>query len=748
LIRVHARLGRFRTRIRKLYRDPVAFAVDFPAPLGRGFLRTLVLILVLMSDIVIVRNWIVRLEWWVRGMRLRPVGEDSGNLAWAMRSAGGAVPWFWPDRIMVRTNGDAVVCAIATDGRFLSGGSPGPGRGVVLGLSRSASTVRAYAFTSANLGVAAVPVASIEIFVVEFMRGVGLDTALKRSWPAGPRYAPHVSFRRFQELTLPTFRASDILISVLMPVRDPPERLLRQAIASVLAQTHSRLELCVGDDGSRSAAVAAILREAAHDSRVKIVRLPVSEGVSAVTNAAFALASGTVVCFIDHDDVLQPEALALIVRPFEDAGTTAAYSDEDSIDLAGRRAGPVFKTPFNYERLLQQNYVNHLFAIRADVLRRLGGLRAAYDGAQDHDLLLRLSETTPPHAIRHVPHILYHWRSFPGGRSFSQAQKSRAESARRRAVEDHLARQGLTAKVRSDPRGSNRIEWPLPESTSATVIIPTKDRPDLLEACVSGLLGVTDYGRLSVVIVDNSSGEESTERLEALARNPAVRIVRSPGPFNHSAFNNEVAQMVPTDLLVCLNDDILILEPHWLKEMASLAIRPGTGAVGAKLFYPDGRIQHAGVVLGLGRHKVAGHELRGAPAQATGIQSRMLVTRRVDAVTAACMVIERKKFLSVGGFDSEVFPISFNDVDLCLRLERAGFQTVWTPHARLVHVESASRGRSSGGKGAIEVGGAAERMKARWGDRLTDLSDYHPALTTADESFSLTDPATGPFERM
>jgi len=276
---------------------------------------------------------------------------------------------------------------------------------------------------------------------------------------------------------------------------------------------------------------------------------------------------------------------------------------------------------------------------------------------------------------------------------------------------------------------------PLP---SVRVIVPTNDRPDLLGACITGLLRVTDYPGLKVVIVDNGQGDPNARaQIRELAQRNRVEVIARPGPFNHSSFNNDAAAPDGAEILCLLNDDILILEPDWLRVMVSHAIRPGVGAVGAKLFYPDGRIQHAGVVVGLGRDRVAGHELRGAPPDTPGIQSRLMVTRQVDAVTAGCMVIARDKFLSVGGFDAETFPVSFNDVDLCLRLEQAGLKSIWTPHARLIHIESASRGKVQTPEARARFQAEVDRMRARWADRLDAGADYHPALSRHDESFAL-----------
>ncbi len=743
MLRVHAGLARLKSRTRKLYRNPAAFASDFPHPAGRALLRALVVLLLLCGDLLAARFWLARLEWSLRRMTLRPTGGIHTLEDFRLMSPGLGEPLFWPSRVLIKASADSVICALRADDLFLAGGSAGAGRGLVLRLDRSPAFLRTYGFSTQPRELTIKPVSSTEILVSELFRRVGIDLALKRAWPVQPRPAQGIARGTYhawlRQNPLPTPSSPDILVSVIMPVRDPPPGLLRAAVRSVLTQTHRRLELCIADDGSLTRETLEVLDRASRDPRVRLTRLETSRGISAATNAALALATGSILCFMDHDDLLRPEALGLILEPFADPAVRAAYSDEDSIDLAGRRAGPVFKTPFNYERLLSHNFVNHLLAVRADLARSVGGFRSRFDGAQDHDFLLRLTEVVSPDAITHVPHVLYHWRSFPGGRSFSQQRGILIAEARRLAVEEHLARRGVRADVRSDETGLNRIRWPLPEPPRVTVIVPTRDRPDLLCACLAGILHVTDYGKLDLIVMDNSeTGSAEPELLAAkLLPDPRISVIRSPAPFNHSALNNQAAAASRSDVLVLMNDDMLIIEPQWLTEMVALAIRPETGAVGAKLFYPDGRIQHAGIVLGLGRLGIAGHELRGVPARTPGAQSRLRVARRVDAVTAGCLVIERRKFLAVSGFDAEEFPVAFNDVDLCLRLDQAGLRNVWTPHARLVHLESASRG-GPGRPGEVErLERAADRMKARWGPRLRARTDYHPALSMDDESFSL-----------
>ncbi len=335
--------------------------------------------------------------------------------------------------------------------------------------------------------------------------------------------------------------------------------------------------------------------------------------------------------------------------------------------------------------------------------------------------------------------MLYHWRIFPGGGSFSQSARPGIDEARRRMVAEHLRRRGAEAELLQDSRGRVSLVRPLPEpAPEVTAIIPTRDHPDLLEACVAGLLEQTDYPALRICIVDNGSrGERALRLLDRLEATPRVRVLRIDAPFNFSALNNAAVAQTDSPLLAFVNDDILVVEPGWLKAMAAVAVRPGVGAVGAKLFYPDGRIQHAGIVLGLGSQGVAGHEFRGVTGDAPGPQHRLTVAREVSAVTAACMVVARERFLAVGGFDEAALPVAFNDVDLCLKLGARGWRTVWTPQARLMHLESASRGPDRAPESAERLAGEARVMRKRWGAQLAADPYYNPNLTLADENFAL-----------
>jgi GT2 family glycosyltransferase len=746
-------LSRFGARWRKWWRDPAAFADELPSPA----LRRLMLIGLgggtLAADAIEAADRAARAAWRREGVELAKAHHAFEDFQFVSR--GGRSPALWPRRLLVDA-GDAGVVAVAfmQDGGMMTAAEAKPGQPGLIVLDGRRAWCRVYRTDdepSTPERLAVRPVGRAEL--VRLWRGQGLSyaEALRRAWPPVERRASTPAdalYRAWIARNEPGQDESGAidawlarsggppLISILMPVHDPRPAHLKAAIASALGQRYPDLRLCICDDGSSSADVRRILAEAAQDPRVRLTRLEPAGGISRATNAALALAKGAAALFMDHDDELAPHALAHIGAAFAARPDVAAvYSDEDSLDARGRRSAPLFKPEIDRERLLAQNYVNHAFAVRLDLLRRLGGLREGLDGVQDHDLVLRVLESGDG-PILHLPHVLYHWRVFPGGNTFSQLRKPQLDRARAELLHQHLSATGGSA--RAGPGGRLVIERTLDEPPpTLTAIVPTRDRPGLLEACVAGLLEQTDYPTLQVLIVDNGSRTPRAQQvLYRLGRSPRVDVLRIDAPFNFAALNNAAARRAATRLLAFVNDDVMVVEPDWLKAMAAIAVRPDVGAVGAKLFYPDGRIQHAGIVLGLGPQRVAGHEFRGAPGDSPGPQNRLLTMRETSAVTAACMVIERAKFLSVDGFDEAAFAVAFNDVDLCLRLRRAGWRNIWTPHARLMHLESATRGPDRGEAGA-RFAEEVRRMHERWGAELAADPYYSPNLTIEDESFTL-----------
>lgn len=526
------------------------------------------------------------------------------------------------------------------------------------------------------------------------------------------------------------------LLSVVMPAYETREALLRAAIASVQAQLYTHWELCIADDASPSAHVARTLAElAAADPRIRWVRREVNGNISAASNTALGLARGEWVVLMDHDDLLPEFALHRIadeIRRHPEAAVI--YSDEDKVDERGVRSEPYFKADFDPDLLLSQNMISHLGAYRRDVLERIGGFREGFEGSQDHDLALRAVGAAGAAAVRHIPAVLYHWRQGAAASSFSESQIERCVDAARRAISEALAAAGSRAQVVPNPlvRVYHRIVHPLPEPAPlVSVIVPTRDRGELLGACMEGLLHGTDYPRIEVLIVDNESTDPGTLALLArLAEDPRVRVLPVPGAFNYSRLNNLAVAEARGEVLLLLNNDIEVIEPGWLREMVSHAVRPEIGAVGAKLLYPDDTVQHAGVLLGIGwPGGVAGHCFPNARREDPGPFGLLAVTRSVSAVTAACLAVRRSLYQEVGGLDEEGLKVAFNDVDFCLRLRERGYRNLWTPFALLYHKESASRGSDQRGEKAKRFEGEVAIMRARWGAALDDDPYWNPNLS-------------------
>jgi len=535
------------------------------------------------------------------------------------------------------------------------------------------------------------------------------------------------------------------LVSIIFPVYNTPPQYLKAAIESVVAQIYTNWELCIADDCSTHPEVAEILAQYVdRDARIKVTTRSENGHISAASNTALQMTSGTWITPVDHDDVLPEHALALAVlaaHGHEDAAVI--YSDEDKIDDQGQRQLPYFKSDFDPLLLLGQNYLTHLLFLRRDLVMAAGGYRLGYEGSQDWDLVLRVTERLDPSQVIHVPHVLYHWRLHDASTASLVQAKPYALDAGQRAVVEHLERSGLRGEVTRIPSlGHNRVTWQLPaDPPLVSIIIPTKDG-SLLERCINSLLAFTSYPNFEIVVIDNGSQEFST--LDYLRENEHhMTVIRDDRPFNYSALNNAAVQRVAGSVLCLLNDDTEVIAEDWLTEMVGHLLMPGVGAVGAKLFYPDGRIQHGGVIVGLGG--VAGHSHRMSDRLAPGYCGRLLVAQNLSAVTAACMVVRREAWDEVGGLEEKNLAIAFNDVDFCLRLREAGWRIVWTPHAALYHHESVSRGPDDVGFRVHEFAKEIQYIKGRWGDSLLHDPAYNPNLTLDIEDFSLSWPPREPY---
>jgi glycosyltransferase involved in cell wall biosynthesis len=534
------------------------------------------------------------------------------------------------------------------------------------------------------------------------------------------------------------------LISIVLPVYNPDLRLLEAAIDSVRNQIYERWELCIADDASTDPRVRPFLeRTAASEPRIKITFRDRNGHISACSNSALALATGEWCALLDQDDALAESAFAFVALEIDRHPDAAMiYSDEDKIDEIGTRSNPFFKPDWNPELFLGQNFVNHLGCYRTELLREIGRFREGFEGSQDYDLVLRCVERLSPEQIRHVPRILYHWRAIGGSLAAVPDAKPYAREAARRAIADHAKRLGMPGTVAPCPENneSHRFIYALPQSKPlVSIIIPTRDRVALLRQCVESVRARTDYQRFEILVVDNGSVQEETLRfLREADADKSIRVVVDRGSFNYSRLNNRAALEARGQILVFLNNDTEVDEPGWLAELVSHALGAGIGAVGARLWYPDGTLQHGGVILGLGG--VAGHAFPHIPRGHPGYFNRAMLQQYCSAVTGACMAVRRGVFESLGGFDEEHLGVTFNDIDFCLRLTKRGYHIVWTPYANLIHHESASRGHQRTLEEQAEFEFAVDYMQRTWGAELMRDPFYNPNLSLNPPGFELAFP--------
>jgi GT2 family glycosyltransferase len=471
------------------------------------------------------------------------------------------------------------------------------------------------------------------------------------------------------------------LVSVLVPTYESKPAWLRPALDSVIAQAYENWELCIADDGSRDPAVRLCLEEyAAADARVRVVFRPTNGGISAASATALEMATGEYIALLDHDDVLHPHALYSVVQTLRSTpDADVVYSDEDLLLVDGQRAPGFFKPDWSPELLTSVNYMCHLAVLRTQLVRDVGGFREGFDGSQDHDLLLRATERS--RAVAHIADVLYSWRQVAGSVALQSDSKMYAYQAGRRAVADALDRRGLTGSVTLGAQlGTYHARLVVADSPPVAIVIPTRDRLSLLRACIESIERRSTYRNWTITIIDNDSCEpETLEYLSATTHN----VVRVPGHFNYSNLINVGRSHVDGEYILTVNNDVEVRSPDWIEAMLEQAQRPEVGVVGARLLFPDGRPQHEGIGVG---------NLGGA-STAVNLDAGWLgsVIRDVSAVTGACQMTRLTVFDEVHGYDEQLH-VGYNDVDFCLRVRRAGYRIVYTPHAELVHREGATRG--------------------------------------------------------
>jgi glycosyltransferase involved in cell wall biosynthesis len=540
--------------------------------------------------------------------------------------------------------------------------------------------------------------------------------------------------------------AQQPIISVVMPVYNPKPEWLREAIESVRQQLYPHWELCIADDASTDASIRSILEEYAKaDSRIKVVFREKNGHISAASNSALEVATGMWIALLDHDDVLAEQALywvANAINHYPEA--RLLYSDEDKIDEQGKRHTPYFKCDWNVDLFYSHNMITHLGVYRTDLVRNIQGFLVGMEGAQDYDLALRYIEQIDSRSIQHIPKILYHWRIHQSSTAQNREAKPYAELAGEKALNAHFQRQGIKATARLLDFAMYRAVYELPHTPPlVSLVIPTRNGLKLIRTCVESIISKTLYSHYEILIIDNGSDDPETLcYFESLREKSNVRVIRDEQPFNYSSINNAAIPLVKGELVALINNDIEVISPGWLAEMVSLAVQPGVGAVGARLWYPNNTLQHGGCILGIGG--VAGHSHKNLPQQAYGYFGRAAITQSFSAVTAACLVVKKSIYEAVGGLNDQDLRIAFNDIDFCLRIREAGYRNVWTPFAELYHHESATRGfHEESPEKQAEFAREVAYMKHRWGDQLLHDPAYSPNLTLDHEDFSLAWPPRG-----
>ena len=527
------------------------------------------------------------------------------------------------------------------------------------------------------------------------------------------------------------------LISIVIPLYCTQLPYLKELLESVRRQSYENWQLCLADGSPDDKAKEFIEKHYGREKRIVYRKLEENGGISVNTNEAVALATGEYLMLCDHDDTLEPDALYEIVKAINDTGADVLYTDEDKVSMDGQHYfDPNFKPDFNLFRLRENNYICHIFVVKKSLTDETGLLRSEFDGAQDFDFILRCCEKAQK--ITHIPKVLYHWRCHMDSTAADPSSKAYAYEAGRKAVREHYQRLGIDAKVEMTERpGWYRSHVKVQGNPLISVIIPNKDHTDDLELCLFSMTRKSTYRNYEILIVENNSEKEETfEYYRKLPdRYPKARVLTWEKEFNYSAINNFAAKEAKGEYLLFLNNDVEILTPDWMEEMLQNCQQEDVAVVGAKLYYPDDTIQHAGVVLGLGG--IAGHIMCRASREDPGYFGRMISVQEISAVTAACMMVKKSDFDAVGGLD-ETFQVAFNDIDLCMKFRAAGKKIIFTPYAELYHYESKSRGLEDTPEKQFRFDKEVKRFQEKWAQQL-EMGDpyYSPNLSVTEGDCSL-----------
>lgn len=547
---------------------------------------------------------------------------------------------------------------------------------------------------------------------------------------------PSAAERKKEETTV---FPKDVTFSILVPLYNTPERFLREMIESVIAQTYGKWELCLAD-GSDAAHefVGRICQEYRQkDSRIKYQKLVKNEGISGNTNECYKMATGNYIALFDHDDLLHPCVLFAYMQAICEKDADYIYCDEATFkgNSINHMITMHFKPDYAPDNLLANNYICHFSVFSRELLESGELFRSQFDGSQDHDMILRL--TAKAKHIVHIPRILYYWRSHKGSVASSIDAKTYAINAAKGAVADRLTRLGYkNFEIESTRAFATifRIKYELTSRPLVSIIIPNKDHVDDLSRCVESIINLSTYDNYEIVIVENNSETaEIRTYYEEISRHPRVQVVEYKGDFNYSKINNFGVQYAKGEYLLLLNNDTEVITPDWMEELLMYAMRKDVGVVGAKLYYPDKTIQHAGIVIGLGAHRTAGHTHYRIPEANVGYMGRLCYAQDVTAVTGACMMVSKALYEELGGLD-ESFTVALNDVDFCLRVREKGFLNIFTPFAELYHYESKSRGSDKKDERALRYQQESDRFRVKWADALAKGDPYYNPNFSLDHS--------------
>lgn len=529
-------------------------------------------------------------------------------------------------------------------------------------------------------------------------------------------------------------------ISIVIPLYKTPQNYLDELVNSIRNQTYVNWELCLSDGSGEHSPLTEILQKyEKEDSRIKVVYNKRPLQISENTNAALRIATGDYIGFADHDDLLAPNALYECVSEINrDLSIDMLYTDEDKIDMSGKEHFmPHFKSDFNIDMLRSTNYFCHFVVVKRETFEKAGFLNSEFDGAQDYDFVLRCVEVSMN--IKHIAKVLYHWRAHKDSTAENPESKDYAFKAGARAVQAHYDRLGIEATVEETRhKGIYRTKYVLKEEPLISIIIPNKDHIDDLKICISSLENKNDYKNYEIIVVENNSTEKETfEYYKNIEQEcPKVKVLYWEGKgFNYPAINNFGVEHAKGEFVLLLNNDTEIINKDCLREMLTYCMRQDVGAVGARLYYEDGTVQHAGVIVGLGG--VGGHAFVGCAHEDPGYFGRIHMAQDYSAVTAACMMVKKSVYEQVGGFD-EAYAVAFNDVDFCMKIRQAGYLIVYNPYAELNHYESKSRGHEDTQEKIQRFNSEVELFKNRWEQFLQNGDPYYnPNLTLDKNNFSL-----------